>query len=50
MLKTPQLSEQQISDFFRDGFVVFRQAFDATEIERIEKWTRDIAAMPEAMP
>ncbi len=47
MLKPPQLSERQISDFFRDGFVVFRQAFDAAEIERIEKWTRELAAKPE---
>ena len=47
MLKTPQLSERQISDFFRDGFVVFRRAFDAAEIERIEKWTRELAAKPE---
>lgn len=48
MLHTPTLSDEQRSDFERDGFVVVRAAFDGDEMRRIEGWTRELAALPEA--
>jgi 2-aminoethylphosphonate dioxygenase len=47
MLRTPVLTEQQISDFKRDGFVVIPQAFDAGESAQIEKAMVDLVALPE---
>ncbi|MCZ6524644.1 MAG: phytanoyl-CoA dioxygenase family protein, partial [Alphaproteobacteria bacterium] len=48
MLHTPTLSDEQRSDFERDGFVVVRAAFDGDEMRQIEGWTRELAALPEA--
>ncbi len=47
MIGTPILSERQIADFARDGYVVVPGAFDAGEAATIERWTREVAALPE---
>lgn len=47
MIKTPILTEQQIADFARDGYVVVTGAFDAEDAATIERWTADVAALPE---
>ncbi len=47
MLKTPVLTDQQIGDFRRDGYVVVRETFDAAEMGRIDTWARELAALPE---
>ena len=47
MLTTPVLTDQQISNFHRDGYVVVRVVFDAAEMQQIEAWTRELAALPE---
>jgi ectoine hydroxylase-related dioxygenase (phytanoyl-CoA dioxygenase family) len=47
MLKTPTLTDQQINDFNRDGYVVVRGAFDTAEMQQIEAWTRELAERPE---
>ena len=47
MLSVPTLSEQQISDFQRDGFVLLQGAFGDGEMNQIEAWTQEITALPE---
>ena len=47
MLKTPVLTDRQIGDFRRDGYVVVRGTFDAADMGRIDTWTRELAALPE---
>lgn len=47
MLTTPVLTDQQIADFERDGFVVARGAFNADDVAQIDAWTRALAALPE---
>ncbi|MFQ5784526.1 MAG: phytanoyl-CoA dioxygenase family protein, partial [Alphaproteobacteria bacterium] len=47
MLETPVLTDQQISDFRRDGYVVVRGGFGAADMRRIEGWTRELAELPE---
>ncbi len=47
MVSTPVLTEQQIGDFHRDGYVVVRGGFDAAEMKPIEGWTRELAERPE---
>lgn len=47
MLRTPVLSEQQVRDFERDGFVVARATFDEAETAELEGWIRELAALPE---
>ncbi len=47
MLKISVLTDQQIGDFRRDGYVVVRGTFDAAEMGRIETWARELAALPE---
>ncbi len=47
MLKTPELTDQQLGDFRRDGYVVVRGTFDAAEMGRIDTWARELAALPE---
>ncbi len=48
LLNTPVFADQQVKDFHRDGYVVFPGAFDAAEVGRIEGWTEELAASPEA--
>lgn len=47
MLKTPILTEAQIADFSRDGYVVVPGAFDAEDAITIERWTREVTELPE---
>ena len=47
MLKTPILTEAQIADFARDGYVVVPGAFDAGDAATIERWTREVTELPE---
>ncbi len=45
MLKTLVLTDQQIGDFRRDGYVVVRGTIDAAEMGRIDTWARELAAL-----
>ena len=47
MLSKPSLSEQQINDFKRDGFVIYRQAFNNNEAELFKQWAREMEEMEE---
>jgi ectoine hydroxylase-related dioxygenase (phytanoyl-CoA dioxygenase family) len=47
MLEVPVLSEEQIADFERDGYLVVRGAFGAETTARIERWCDELTAMPE---
>ncbi|MSO77461.1 MAG: phytanoyl-CoA dioxygenase family protein [Alphaproteobacteria bacterium] len=47
MLPTPQLTDAEIRDYERDGYVLVRRAFDAQAMVRITLWTDEIAAWPE---
>lgn len=47
MGKNRQLSDQQISDFKRDGFVVVRGMFDADDMKEIARWTDEVENYPE---
>ena len=47
MLTIPELSDQHISDFKKDGFVVLRRAFDTDEARQIQTWATELAEMPE---
>lgn len=42
-----QLTDQHISDFARDGFVVVRGMFSAAEMGEIARWTDEVEAYPE---
>lgn len=41
------LSEEQIQDFRRQGYLVVRRLFDAAETRDITQWTEEVAAYPE---
>lgn len=41
------LSDQQVADFRRDGFLVVRGFYNAQEIQDIAVWTAEISAWPE---
>src|SRR5262245_39408388 len=41
------LTEQQIADFTRDGYLVVRDVFDAPTVAVIDRWTRELAEAPE---
>lgn len=47
MLITPTLTDQQINDFHRDGYVVVRSAFGDDEMQVIETWTQELTELPE---
>ena len=47
MFGTPVLMDAQVADFERDGYLVARSAFDASEMRQIESWTRDLCERPE---
>jgi 2-aminoethylphosphonate dioxygenase len=47
MLRTPVLTESQLNEFRRDGYLMLRQAFDAPAMARVEQWTCEIAEAPE---
>ena len=48
MLNAPTLSDDQIGAFESDGFLVVRGAFDTDAMRRIDAWTREVEALPEA--
>lgn len=41
------LTEQQTSDFHRDGFLVVRGMYNTAEMTDIDRWTDEVAASPE---
>ncbi len=47
MLKTPVLTDRQIAAFDRDGCLYLPGAFSTGEARTIERWTREVAALPE---
>lgn len=42
-----QLTDKQIADFKRDGFVVIPGMFNAEEMKEIAAWTADVGSLPE---
>ena len=48
MLKTPRLTDRQIADFDRDGFVHVPGAFDPAAMTVIVGWTEEVTNLPEA--
>jgi len=47
MLSTPILSDSQLVQFERDGFLVVRGAFNPEEATQIQTWTDELLALPE---
>lgn len=47
MTQNRQLTDQQISDFRRDGFVVVRGMFSAEEMKDLTAWTDEVESLPE---
>lgn len=41
------LTEQQVSDFHRDGFLVVRHMYSTAEIADVDRWTEEVAGSPE---
>lgn len=41
------LSQQQIDDFHRDGYLLVRNLYSVEEAEEIGRWANEVAAMPE---
>ena len=47
MLSIPILSDSQLAEFERDGFLVVRGAFNQEEAIKIQAWTDELLALPE---
>lgn len=47
MDKKRQLTDQQVSDFKRDGFVVVRGMFTPAEMTELARWTDEVEGYPE---
>ena len=47
MIATPVLSDDQIADFKRDGYVVVPNAFDQKDMVTIKKWAGEVERLPE---
>lgn len=47
MTEPSVLSQEQVANFHRDGFVVVRGLYSAEEIRQISDWTDEVAAFPE---
>ena len=47
MLTTPNLTDTQIGEFKKNGFVVVSQAFNDNDMNRILTWTEELQNMPE---
>lgn len=47
MLSTPTLSEKQINNFKKDGFLILNKGFNAADTALIESWTTEISKLPE---
>ncbi len=46
-LNTPKLSEAQLADYKRDGYLVARGAFGPAEAADMDRWAKELLAMPE---
>jgi ectoine hydroxylase-related dioxygenase (phytanoyl-CoA dioxygenase family) len=47
MIATPVLSDDQITEFERDGYVVVPQAFGPQDMAMIERWAVEVERLPE---
>ncbi len=47
MLNSLALTDPQVEDFERDGFLVLRGAFSAAEAAQFQTWTDELLALPE---
>ena len=47
MIATPVLSDDQIADFKRDGYVVVPNAFDQSDTVIIDEWAGEVEGLPE---
>ncbi|MEE9157530.1 MAG: phytanoyl-CoA dioxygenase family protein [Gammaproteobacteria bacterium] len=47
MLSPPALTEQHISRFQKNGYVVMRNAFSAKAMQQIKHWTKQLVEFPE---
>jgi ectoine hydroxylase-related dioxygenase (phytanoyl-CoA dioxygenase family) len=43
----PQLTQQQLHEFERDGFILIRNAFEPKEIDQVVSWVNEVQAFPE---
>jgi hypothetical protein len=41
------LTQEQVDNFHRDGFVLVRELYSAAEIQQISDWTDEVAAKSE---
>jgi hypothetical protein len=48
MLRVPKLTQDQIDTFYNTGSLAVRGAFSPEEAKRIQAWTDQLAALPEA--
>ena len=46
-MSTPVLSDSQLAEFERDGFLVVRGAFNPEVATKIQAWTDELLALPE---
>ena len=47
MIATPVLSDGQIADFHRDGYVVVPKVFDRNNMATFEQWATEVENLPE---
>ena len=47
MVTTPILTQEQIGEFNKNGFVVLRGAFTANDIQQVRQWTGELERLPE---
>ena len=47
MIATPHLTDSQIADFHRDGYVIVPQAFGIKDMTVIKRWTQEVEDLPE---
>lgn len=47
MVTTPILTQEQIGEFNKNGFVVLRGAFTANDIQQVLQWTGELERLPE---
>ena len=45
---TPVLTKDQIDQFYNSGSLIVRGAFSPEEAKLIQRWTGELAALPEA--
>lgn len=47
MLKIPEITEQQIEQFNKDGFLIIKNGFKSDDASRIQTWATEISERPE---